>query len=145
MNLIRPTEDGGPIMDVLNAMDREEKRIETFPYKGKPYKVTDVSIRWLSQAGPQDSPEYGLRLFRVGPGGEIPIHNHFYVQTMYMLSGNLSVFSHDPDTDQVTEEKTVGPNDFIFVPTMEPHSMKNLSQTEEATFLCCIANVYEED
>ena len=109
-------------MDVLNAMDKEEKKIETFPYKGKPFKVTDVSIRWLSQAGPQDSPEYGLRLFRVGPGGEIPIHNHFYVQTMYMLSGNLSVFSHDPDTDQVTEEKTVGPNDFIFVPTMEPHA-----------------------
>jgi quercetin dioxygenase-like cupin family protein len=139
------TEQGGHTMDVLNAMDKEEKKIETFPYKGKPFKVTDVSIRWLSQAGPQDSPDYGLRLFRVGPGGEIPIHNHFYVQTMYMLSGGLSVFSHDPDTDEVKEEKTVGPNDFIFVPSMEPHSMKNLSQTEEATFLCCIANVYDEE
>jgi hypothetical protein len=66
------TEQGGHTMDVLNAMDKEEKKIETFPYKGKPFKVTDVSIRWLSQAGPQDSPDYGLRFFRVGPGGEIP-------------------------------------------------------------------------
>jgi quercetin dioxygenase-like cupin family protein len=132
-------------MDVLNVMDTEEKKIETFPYKGKPLKVTDVSIRWLSQAGPQDSPDYGLRFFRVGPGGEIPIHNHFYVQTMYMLTGSLSVFSHDPDTDAVKEEKTVGPHDFIFVPSMEPHSMKNRSQNDEATFLCCIANVYEEE
>jgi mannose-6-phosphate isomerase-like protein (cupin superfamily) len=62
-----------------------------------------------------------------------------------MLTGNLAVFSHDPDTDEVKEEKTVGPNDFIFVPSMEPHSMKNMSPTESATFLCCIANLYEEE
>jgi quercetin dioxygenase-like cupin family protein len=132
-------------MNVLNVMDTEEKKIETFPYKGTPLKVEAVTIRWLSQAGPQDAPDYGLRFFTVGPGGEIPIHNHFYVQTMYMLSGSLVVFSHDPDTDEVKQEKTVGPNDFIFVPSMEPHSMKNPSQTEGATFLCCIANVYEQE
>ncbi|MGD2124665.1 MAG: cupin domain-containing protein [Desulfobacteraceae bacterium] len=132
-------------MDILNAMDKEEKKIETFPYRGKPLKVKEVGIRWLSQAGPEDSPEYGLRFFAVGPGGEIPIHNHFYVQTMYMLSGHLVAFSHDPETDEVTEERTVGPNDVIFVPSMEPHSMKNMSDSESATFLCCIANVYEED
>jgi len=27
---------------------------------------------------------------------------------------------------------------------MEPHGMRNLSQTEEASFLCCICNVYDE-
>lgn len=132
-------------MEIFNATEKVEKQIETFPYKGKPLKVKDVRIRWLSQAGPPDAPEYGLRFFTVGPGGEIPIHNHFYVQTMYMLTGNLDVFSHDPGTDEVKEKRTVGPNDFIFVPSMEPHSMKNLSDTEPATFLCCIANVYEEE
>ena len=64
---------------------------------------------------------------------------------MYILSGHLTVWSHDPETDKITEEKEVGPNDFVFVPTMEPHSMKNLSKAEECTFLCCIANVYEEE
>ncbi|MCJ7595754.1 MAG: cupin domain-containing protein [Desulfobacterales bacterium] len=132
-------------MEVFNAMDREQSKIVTFPYKGKPLKVRDVHIRWLSQAGPEDSPDYGLRLFSIGPGGEIPIHNHFYVQTMYMLSGHLSVFSHDPESDEVKEERSVGPNDVIFVPSMEPHSMKNKNRSEGATFLCCIANVYEED
>jgi uncharacterized RmlC-like cupin family protein len=39
----------------------------------------------------------------------------------------------------------VGPNDLIYVPSMEPHSMKNLSDKEPATFLCCIANVYEDE
>ncbi|MBW2204729.1 MAG: cupin domain-containing protein, partial [Deltaproteobacteria bacterium] len=69
-------------MNVLNLKDTKETKIESFPYKGKPLKVNKVGVRWLSQAGPEDSPEYGLRFFTVGPGGEIPIHNHFYVQTM---------------------------------------------------------------
>ena len=132
-------------MKVQNANDVKEKKIDSFPYKGKPLVVKDVTIRWLSQAGAADSPEYGLRFFTVGPGGEIPIHNHLYYQTMYILSGRLTVWSHDPKTDQVTEEKKVGPNDFVFVPTMEPHSMKNYSSSEKCTFLCCIANVYEEE
>ncbi|MCF8144923.1 MAG: cupin domain-containing protein [Deltaproteobacteria bacterium] len=132
-------------MDILNVNDREEMRIESFPYKGRSLKVREVGIRWLSQAGPDDSPEYGLRFFTVGPGGEIPIHNHFYVQTMFILSGRMVVYSYDRETDEQTSERTVGPHDIIFVPSMEPHGMKNASGTEEATFLCCIANVYEEE
>lgn len=132
-------------MEILNAKDVAAKKIETFPYKGKPYEVKDVSIKWLSQAGPdKSSPDYGLRLFTVGPKGVIPIHNHFYIQTMYMLTGELMVYSHDPETDEKVKEKRIGPDDFVFVPSMEPHSMTNPSDSQEATFLCCIANVYEE-
>jgi len=57
----------------------------------------------------------------------------------------LLVTSYDPKTDNKVEEKTIGPNDVIFVPSMEPHSMKNVSETESVTFLCCIANVYEDE
>jgi len=130
-------------MIVMNTKDVKKNKIETYPYKGKPYAVKDVWIQWLSQAGPQDAPEYGLRLFTIGPRGEIPIHNHFYVQTMYILSGRISVLSHHSETNEKVEEKTMGPGDFVFVPPLEPHSMRNLSDTEEAVFLCCIANVYE--
>jgi mannose-6-phosphate isomerase-like protein (cupin superfamily) len=132
-------------MIVKNAMDVTDNKIDTYPYKGKPLKVKETSIRWLSQAGPADSPEYGLRFFTMGPGGNIPIHNHFYIQTMYILSGSISVVSHRLEDDAVVEEKTMGPNDFVFIPSMEPHSMRNLSETEPATFLCCIANVYPEE
>jgi quercetin dioxygenase-like cupin family protein len=133
-------------MEILNAKGVEKKKIESFPYKGKPLPVKDVWIQWLSQAGlDKDSPEYGLRFFTVGPGGVIPIHTHFYVQTMYLLTGGLVVASHDPETDAKVEEKPVGPNDFIFVPSMEPHSIVNPSDSKEATFLCCIANVYDEE
>ncbi len=132
-------------MIVKNMKEVSETKIETFPYRGKPLPVKNVWIRWLSQAGPKDSPEYGLRFFTIGPGGIIPIHNHFYVQTMFILSGRLSVVSYHAETDEKVEEKTMEAHDFVFVPGMEPHSIQNLSQTESATFLCCIANVYEEE
>jgi quercetin dioxygenase-like cupin family protein len=132
-------------MIVKNMKEANETKIESFPYRGKPLEVKDVWIRWLSQAGPQDAAEYGLRFFTIGPKGVIPIHNHFYHQTMYILSGRLLVVSHDAKTDEKIEEKRMGPHDFVYVPSMEPHSISNLSDTENATFLCCIANVYEED
>jgi mannose-6-phosphate isomerase-like protein (cupin superfamily) len=132
-------------MIVKNVNDYKDNKIETYPYRGKPLQVKEVAIRWLSQEGPKDAPEYGLRFFTVGPGGQIPIHNHFYVQTMYILSGRIGVMSHHPQTDEKIEEKVLGPNDFVFVPSMEPHSMRNMSDTENVTFLCCIANVYEPD
>jgi len=132
-------------MQVLNVNDRQDTKIETFPYKGKQLQVRDVWIRWLSQAGPEGAPEYGLRFFTIGPSGYIPIHNHLYHQTMYILSGGLTCMCHDPKTDEVVEEKVMRPNDLVYIPSMEPHSMRNLSDKENATFLCCIANVYEDD
>lgn len=130
-------------MNVMNVNDKTDTKIESYPYKGKPYQVKDVWIRWLSQAGPKDSVEYGLRFFTIGPGGEIPLHNHLYYQTMYILTGHIRCFQHNPETDLVESEKVLGPNDFVFIPTMEVHSMKNESGSEAATFLCCIANVFE--
>lgn len=131
-------------MYVKNLDDYKDQKIESYPYKGKPYKVKDVIIRWLSQAGPDGAPEYGLRFFRVGPGGMIPIHNHLYYQTMYILNGKINVRQHDPKTEEVVQEKLMEPNDFVFIPTMEPHSMVNPSDKEPCGFLCCIANVFEE-
>jgi len=132
-------------MEIQNVDEVAARRIESYPYREKPYKVEGVTIRWLSKAGAdQEEPDYGLRFFTVEPGGEIPIHNHFYVQTMYMLSGQLVVFSHDPETDKKIEERLIGPDDFVFVPSMEPHSMMNPSDSQSARFLCCIANVYED-
>jgi mannose-6-phosphate isomerase-like protein (cupin superfamily) len=64
---------------------------------------------------------------------------------MYILTGHVRCFQHDRDTDRVLGEKVLGPNDFIFIPTMEVHSMRNESDKESVTFLCCIANVYEEE
>ena len=132
-------------MKVLKVEEAPEKKIETFPYRGQQLKVRGVTVRWLSQAGPLESPEYGLRFFRIGPGGEIPIHKHLYYQTMYILSGRALCRGHDQETDAPTQEREVGPGQAVFIPSMEPHSMLNLSDQEEVALLCCIANVCDEE
>jgi len=134
-------------MEVTAWRDCQDVVIEKFPYKGKQNKVTGISIRWLSKHGDDGNgyPEYGLRFFTAKPGGEIPIHNHFYHQTMYILSGEFECWSFDPDTDELKEKKICGPGSVVYVPSQEPHGMKNTSDTKEATFLCCICNVYEDE
>ncbi len=132
-------------MIVKNFREIQEKKIETYPYRGKPLPVKETFIRWLSQAGPKDSPEYGLRFFTLGPCGEIPIHKHQYYQTMFILSGQLAVAAYDAETDALTEEKTMAKDDFVFVPSMEPHGIRNLSTSEPATFLCCIGVICSDE
>ncbi|RJR52635.1 MAG: cupin domain-containing protein [Desulfobacteraceae bacterium] len=132
-------------MQVLNWKECEDKKIEKFPYKGQMMEVKGTSVRWLSKYGDDGHgyPEYGLRLFTIQPGGEIPIHNHFYHQTMYILNGEFECWSFDPGTDEIKERKVCTAGTSIFIPSMEPHGMKNLGN-EPGRFLCCICNVYEE-
>jgi quercetin dioxygenase-like cupin family protein len=133
-------------MEIRNFKDCEDVKIDKFPFKGEKRDVIGTSIRWLSKHGEDGTgyPEYGLRYFTIQPEGEIPIHNHFYHQTMYILSGKAECWQFDFETEALVQKKITGPGDFIYVPSMEPHGMKNISD-EPLTFLCCIANVYEEE
>ena len=63
---------------------------------------------------------------------------------MYIVSGQFECWQFDPGTDELVNTVICNPGDSIYVPSMEPHGMKNTSDTEEATFLCCICNVYED-
>ena len=76
-------------MEVVNWKNVGDLKVEGIPYKDKMQPVKGISIRWLSKAGKDKDgkPEYGLRFFTGQPGAEIPIHNHFYAQTMYIMSG----------------------------------------------------------
>lgn len=132
-------------MIVQHHSEVEESVVPSIDYKGKTLPVTSVGIRWLSKTGKdaQGNPEYGLRLFTVGPGGEIPVHNHFYVQTMYILTGQFECRQFDPETDEIADKRICGPGDVVYCAAMEPHGMVNTSSTEEGTFLCCICNVYD--
>jgi quercetin dioxygenase-like cupin family protein len=133
-------------MEVIKALAVEDIAIEKFPYRGRMREVKGISVRWLSKCGDDGhgSPEYGLRLFTAQPGGEIPIHNHFYHQTMYILEGEFECWSFDPASDELVEKKVCGPGSSIYIPSMEPHGMKNLSDRQVGRFLCCIANVYQD-
>ncbi len=71
--------------------------------------VIGTSVRWLSKCGDDGHgyPEYGLRHFTIQPGGSIPIHSHFYNQTMYILTGEFECWAFDSETDQIVE-KAIG-------------------------------------
>ena len=133
-------------MEVANWHDCQEAKIDKFPYRGKMREVIGTTVRWLSKFGDDGSgqPEYGLRFFTIQPGGQIPLHNHFYIQTMYIVSGRFECWQFDPETDEMVQKKTAGPGDFIYVPSLEPHGMKNIG-AKPGTFLCCICNVYEDE
>ena len=132
-------------MKIANFKDSEEKQIKQFPFKDEMRPVIGTGIRWLSQYGDDGNgyPEYGLRYFTIAPGGQIPIHNHFYHQTMYILSGEAECYKYDFETEDIVEKRITGAGDFIYIPSMEPHGMKNTGD-EALCFLCCIANVYDE-
>ncbi len=133
-------------MKVIHWTDCEEKQIDKFPYRGRQLDVIGTSIRWLSQHGEDENgiPEYGLRFFTIQPGGQIPIHNHFYHQTMYILSGEFECWEFDENTDELKKKVVCRPGTSIYIPSMQPHGMKNVTD-EPATFLCCICNVYDEE
>lgn len=132
-------------MKIVHWNEVEDVKMDKFPYKGEPKEIVGTSIRWLSRHGDDGTgyPEYGLRLFTVQPGGYIPIHNHFYHQTMFIVSGRFECWSFDPKTDELIYKQEVGPGTAIYLPSMEPHGVKNIGD-EPATYTCCICNVYDE-
>jgi quercetin dioxygenase-like cupin family protein len=133
-------------MNITHWKDCEDVKIDKFPYKGKKNDVLGTSIRWLSKHGDDGNgyPEYGLRYFTIQPGGQIPIHNHFYHQTMYILSSEFECWQFDIKTDEMIKKEVCGAGTAIYIPSMEPHGMKNIGN-EPGIFLCCICNVYDEN
>ena len=133
-------------MYTVNKQDVDGAAVTEIVYKDQTLPVKGVTIRWLSKEGEdaKGGPEFGLRHFTMAPGGAIPMHSHFYLQTMYIESGRVECSRHDPDSDEALETWTCGPGDAVHTAAWEPHSMRNLSDTEPVTFLCCICNVYED-
>ncbi len=129
-------------MIAMHTSEVEEMKVGSVSYMGQSSEAQGVGVRWLSKVGAdsEGSPAYGLRLFTIGPGGEIPIHNHAYVQTMYIVSGEFECWELNPDTKEIVT-KVCGPGDMVYVPSLEPHGMRNMSSTVPGQFLCCICTL----
>jgi uncharacterized RmlC-like cupin family protein len=63
---------------------------------------------------------------------------------MYILSGEFECWEFDEKTDELKKKVVCRPGTSVYIPSMQPHGMKNVTD-EPATFLCCICNVYDED
>jgi len=76
-----------------------------------------VRLRWVIGKA-NGAPRYAMRVFEVEPGGEIPLHHHWYEQEMYVLEGQgMAGDEHG--------EQPIGPGTVIYVPPDKPHRMRN--------------------
>ena len=121
-------------MIVRNLKNVETINIKEIEYQGKKYEVKKGSIKWLVHSdlgGPEYKHNYAIRYFTIGPGGIVPMHSHDYVQSAFILSGEILI-----TTD--SEEVKVRMGDLAYIPSYQPHEFKNMSETDEATFTCTI-------
>ncbi|WP_324715298.1 cupin domain-containing protein [Carboxydochorda subterranea] len=88
-----------------------------------------VRLRWVISRR-DGAPRYAMRVFEVEPGGEIPLHHHWYEQEMYVLEGEGTV--GDGRSEQV-----LGPGSVIYVPPDQPHQMRNTG-SGKLRFICVI-------
>jgi len=98
-----------------------------------------IMIKWLTHkdlGGDEYLHNHALRKLTVAPKSEFEIHNHKYTQIVYILSGKLLFIVLSKDGTR--EEREIGPGDFVYIHSYEPHGIKNLSDTETVDLLCCI-------
>ena len=133
-------------MICMNFKDVEPIQVREIKYEGKSLKVKGTTIRWLTHrglGGEEYQHNHALRHFTIAPEGEVPVHSHKYTQIMYLLSGQALCTALSQDGKR--EEREIGPGDFIYNYSFEPHGMKNLSTSEPAVFLCCIDCVDDKE
>lgn len=92
-------------------------------------ELQGVTIRWL-WAEKDGAPHFALRLFEVQPGASTFYHTHSHEHELYILSGQAVLRGKDG-------ERTLEPNDTVFVPGDEEHQFVNAGQ-DVLRFLCAI-------
>ena len=99
----------------------------------EPLQVTDggardSTIRVL--LGPEvGAPNFTMRLFEIGPGGQTPFHIHDWEHEMFVLSGKGVCVLSD-------RKVPLEPDDAVFVPGGEKHCFKNTG--EEVLRVICL-------
>jgi quercetin dioxygenase-like cupin family protein len=125
-------------MICMKTTDVKPIQMKELKYEGKTVEVVNTWVRWLTHknlGGSEYQHNHALRYFTVGAKGDIPVHNHKYTEIVYMLRGKV-LFTSSKDGE--IEEREIEPGDFVYTYAFEPHSFRNLSDTEPANFLCCI-------
>lgn len=117
---------------------RKVNEIESIPvtqleYKGKKVEMDGVKVKWLVHKAIGDETylhNFAVRYFEIEPGSVIPTHEHKYVEAVYILQGELLFKSGD-------EEIIANPNEVVYVPSFEKHSLENIGDMK-ASLICCI-------
>ena len=107
-------------MILRNAKQIEPIEIEEITFKGVKYPVKNLTARWLVHkdlGGEEYVHNHAMRHFTIGPSSEIPLHQHKFVEIIYILSGKL--ISIDIAEDGKRQDIEVGPGDCWWSPIPE--------------------------
>ena len=74
--------------------------------------------------------ENSMRVFRIGPGGNTPHHQHDYEHVNHVISGKGTLTIGD-------ETFELGEKDFAFVPPNTMHQFRNPND-EDFEFICIV-------
>lgn len=107
-------------MKVRNWHEVEAREAPGFP---------GVSLRWVISES-EGADNFAMRVFEVEPGAEIPLHDHWYEQEMFVLSGEG--VASTPDT-----ETTMLPGSVLWVGPHERHGFRNPGE-DVLRFICCV-------
>ena len=97
-------------MDLIKWRDMDPVQVEV---EG----ATNTTIRVL--VGPNvGAPNFIMRLFEIGPGGQTPFHEHEWEHEMFVLAGKGVCVLED-------REVPLEPDDAVFMPGGEKHCFRN--------------------
>ena len=111
-------------MKHIHYTDVEEKEV-------KMEGVKSTTIRWLISKD-DDSPNFAMRMFTMGPGGHTPYHQHDWEHEVFIVEGEGWLV-----TEKGEEPMKVG--DVILMPANDMHQFKN-SLAGIMRFLCLVPN-----
>jgi len=88
-----------------------------------------VSLRWVISER-EGARRFAMRVFEVEPGAEIPLHDHWYEQEMFVLAGEGVASTPEGETP-------MRPGAVLWVAPHERHGFRNASD-EALRFICCV-------
>jgi quercetin dioxygenase-like cupin family protein len=86
--------------------------------------------------GADEAPNFAMRRFRIGPGGEMPPHTNEVEHEQYVLSGRATVGIAD-------EIHEVAPGSVVHIPACVPHWYRT-NGDEPFVFLCLVPNLPDQ-
>ncbi len=97
---------------------------------------TKTTVRWLigKRTGAKT---YAMRMFRIMPGGKIPLHSHEEEHEIFVLQGRAKVLGA---SEEIYAEK----DDVTFIPSNIEHGYDNTEGKEDFRFICVIPLLTKE-
>ena len=96
----------------------------------------DVRVRVI--LGPDDGvPTFAMRVFELAPSGHTPFHTHSFEHEVIVMNGDIAVVTEAGD-------KPLDKGDVLLIMPGDKHQFKNLSNTQDARFMCLVPIEYQK-